>query len=57
MLRREELAAIATLLGVVIIVMGIWGASTSQTTNVVVGASGAGFIVNGAAWWQALRRR
>ena len=57
MLRREELAVLGTVLGVVMVAMGIWGASTSQATNTMTVALGAGMAVIGTAWWQVLRRR
>lgn len=57
MLRREELAAVAAVLGLVLVAIGVWGASTSQTTNTVVAGAGVGMLVIGTGWWQLLRHR
>jgi hypothetical protein len=56
MLERPEAAGVAFGTGVIIVVVGVIGVSTSDAVNIGFIVAGVVIAVLAAGWWQLLRR-
>ena len=56
MLERPEAAAVAFATGLVVVVVGLIGVSTSSFVNAGFIVAGAVLSVASAVWWRMLRR-
>ncbi len=57
MLTRDELAAVAVMVGLALVAIGLLGAGVSTTSNAAAVGFGAVLAVVGTGWWQLLRRQ